>query len=103
MTDLFAGPHAPASHPIDEPLYGVASVAVRDQLRKRSELEAAVTVAQKMLAAYSDTSTFGEFGYAQAHGALSESLRIRLRALRAAAARLDRALDELTHLRGERR
>lgn len=46
-----------------------------------SDLTVAVRVAQKMLAAYSDTSNFSEFGYAQAHGALSESIRIMLRAL----------------------
>jgi len=46
-----------------------------------SDLTVAIRVAQKMLAAYSDTSTFGEFGYAQAHGALSESIRILLHAL----------------------
>ncbi|MET7780793.1 hypothetical protein ABZU94_07150 [Streptomyces mirabilis] len=45
------------------------------------ELTIAISVAQKMLAAYTDTSKLGEFGYAQAHGALSESLRILLRAL----------------------
>jgi len=74
---------APESAQINtaEPLYGAAADAVRDQLRQRSELESAVTVAQKMLAAYGDTSGFDEFGYAQAHGALSESLRILLRAL----------------------
>ena len=74
---------APESAQINtaEPLYGAAADRVRDQLRKRSDLEAAVTVAQKMLAAYGDSSGFDQFGYAQAHGALSESLRILLRAL----------------------
>ena len=48
---------------------------------QNTELEIAVRVAQKMLAAYGDSSGFGEHGYAQAHGALSESLRILLRAL----------------------
>ena len=46
-----------------------------------SDLAVAIRVGQKMLAAYGDSSTFSEFGYAQAHGALSESLRILLRAL----------------------
>ncbi|WP_156722631.1 hypothetical protein [Streptomyces apocyni] len=64
-----------------EPLYGPAAARVRDQLREPGDLAIAISVAQKMLAAYSDTSSFGEFGYAQAHGALSESLRILLRAL----------------------
>ena len=64
-----------------QPLSGAVADAVRDQLRQRSEFEAAVSVAQKMLAAYGDSSGFDEFGYAQAHGALSESLRILLRAL----------------------
>lgn len=46
-----------------------------------SDLAVAIRVAQKMLAAYSDTSNFSELGYAQAHGALTESLRILLRAV----------------------
>ncbi|MFJ4623038.1 hypothetical protein [Streptomyces sp. NPDC088812] len=48
---------------------------------QNSELQAAVRTARKMLAAYGDSSGFSEFGYAQAHGALAESLRILLRAL----------------------
>jgi len=64
-----------------QPLFGTAADAARNQLRQRSELEAAVSVARKMLAAYGDSSGFDQFGYAQAHGALSESLRILLRAL----------------------
>ena len=50
-----------------------------------SDLAVAISVAQKMLDAYSDTSNLSEFGYVQAHGALSESLRILLRALGAEA------------------
>lgn len=46
-----------------------------------SDLAVAISVAQKMLATYGDSSGFNELGYAQAHGALSESLRILLRAL----------------------
>lgn len=45
------------------------------------EFQAAIRTAQKMLAAYGDSSGFDQFGYAQAHGALAESLRILLRAL----------------------
>ncbi|WP_020118830.1 hypothetical protein [Streptomyces canus] len=85
MADLFARPDAPASSAIREPLYGAAADRVRDQLRESCDLDVAISVARKMLAAYSDTSSFGEFGYAQAHGALSESLRILLRALGAEA------------------
>ena len=48
---------------------------------QNGELHAAIRTAQKMLAAYGDSSGFGEFGYAQAHGAITESLRIVLRAL----------------------
>lgn len=82
MTDLSTSACADDStHPVDEPLYGAAADRVRDQLRESSDLDVAISVAQKMLAAYSDSSSFGEFGYAQAHGALSESLRILLRAL----------------------
>jgi hypothetical protein len=36
MADLFARPDKAASHPIDEPLYGGAALAVRDQLREPS-------------------------------------------------------------------
>ncbi|MDX3571948.1 hypothetical protein [Streptomyces sp. ID05-47C] len=46
-----------------------------------SDLAVAIHVAQKMLATYGDSSNFSEFGYAQAHGALTESMRILLRAL----------------------
>lgn len=46
-----------------------------------AELEAAVRVAQRMLAAYGDSTGFDIGRYAQAHGALAESLRIVLRAL----------------------
>ncbi|MEU5633505.1 hypothetical protein ACH47C_26795 [Streptomyces rishiriensis] len=48
---------------------------------QNAELQAAIRTAQKMLAAYGDSSSFDQFGYAQAHGALAESLRILLRAL----------------------
>ncbi|MFG3266855.1 hypothetical protein [Streptomyces bobili] len=48
---------------------------------QNGELEAAIRTAQKMLAAYGDSSGFGEFGYVEAHGALTESMRILLRAL----------------------
>ena len=65
MTDLFAGPMAPASSPSPEP----------------SDLATAVRVGQKMLAAYGDSSGFDVFTYAQAHGALAETVRILLRAL----------------------
>ncbi|MFG2683139.1 hypothetical protein [Streptomyces sp. NPDC048392] len=66
---------------VREPLYGAAAIAVRDQLRESTDLEVAIRVAQKMLDAYGDSSTFDEFGYSRAHGALTESLRILLRAL----------------------
>lgn len=81
MSDQIAHARTPASSPVHEPLYGAAADRIRDQLREACDLDVAISVARKMLAAYSDTSSFGEFGYAQAHGALSESLRILLRAL----------------------
>lgn len=46
-----------------------------------SELQAAIAVGRRMLAAYGDTAGFDIGRYAQAHGALAESLRILLRAL----------------------
>lgn len=64
-----------------EPVFGAEADRVRDVLREPSDLAVAVHVARKTLAAYGDSSIFGELGYAQAHGALSESLRILLRAL----------------------
>ncbi|MDT0568886.1 hypothetical protein RM704_15645 [Streptomyces sp. DSM 3412] len=69
-------------------------------LETDTDLAVAIRVAQKMLAAYSDTKNFGEFGYAQAHGALSESIRILLRALGAepAAKPLPPAVAELHRL-----
>ncbi|USQ86997.1 hypothetical protein NFX46_26740 [Streptomyces phaeoluteigriseus] len=48
---------------------------------QNGELEAAIRTAQKMLSCYGDSSGFGEFGYVEAHGALTESMRILLRAL----------------------
>ncbi|MFE5079942.1 hypothetical protein [Streptomyces mirabilis] len=53
-----------------------------------SNLASAVSVAQKMLAAYGTVDSADSadiFAYAQAHGALTESLRIILRALGAEA------------------
>lgn len=38
MADLFARPDAPASSPIDEPLYGAAADRIRDQLREHRNL-----------------------------------------------------------------
>lgn len=46
-----------------------------------TELATAVRVARRMLAAYGDPSGWDTGRYAQAHGALAESLRILLRAL----------------------
>ncbi|MEU1194946.1 hypothetical protein ABZ446_01825 [Streptomyces sp. NPDC005813] len=46
-----------------------------------SDLAVAIRVAQQMLDVYGDSSKFADiFAYAQAHGALTESLRILLRA-----------------------
>jgi len=45
------------------------------------ELATALHVARKMLAVYGDSSGFDIFAYAQAHGGLTEALRIVLRAL----------------------
>jgi hypothetical protein len=49
--------------------------------REPSDLAVAVHVAQKMLDVYGDSSNFADiFAYAQAHGGLTEALRILLRA-----------------------
>ncbi|MEU8717500.1 hypothetical protein [Streptomyces sp. NPDC048663] len=47
-----------------------------------TDLDIAIHVAQQMLATYGDASTLGDiFAFAQAHGGLTEALRILLRAL----------------------
>ncbi|MEU3287845.1 hypothetical protein [Streptomyces longwoodensis] len=46
-----------------------------------SELATAVRVARQLLADYGDSTGYDLFAYAQAHGGLSEALRILLRAL----------------------
>ncbi|MGV9987752.1 hypothetical protein [Streptomyces olivaceus] len=51
-------------------------------LRELPDLQVAVSVARQMLNAYGDSSKLTDvFAYAQAHGALTESLRILLRAV----------------------
>jgi hypothetical protein len=46
-----------------------------------SDLDTAIRVAQRMLADYGNTSGYDIYAYAQAHGGLTEALRILLRAL----------------------
>ena len=46
-----------------------------------SDLDVAILVGQKMLARYGDATGNDVFAYAQAHGGLTEALRILLRAL----------------------
>ncbi|MDX3555304.1 hypothetical protein PV729_26655 [Streptomyces europaeiscabiei] len=65
MADLSVRPAAPASSPQTEP----------------SDLDTAIRVGQRMLAAYGDPSGYDIYAYAQAHGGLAEALRIMLRAL----------------------
>jgi len=48
---------------------------------KPSALDTAIRVAQRMLADYGNTSGYDIYAYAQAHGGLTEALRILLRAL----------------------
>lgn len=81
MTDLSARPVAPASSPIDQPLYGAAADQVRDQLAEPSDLAAAIRVGRRVLDIYGTVDSVDIFAYAQAHGGLAESLRILLRAL----------------------
>lgn len=45
-----------------------------------SDLAVALRVAERMLAHYGDSSDYDVFAYAQAHGGLTEALRIILRA-----------------------
>ncbi|MER7963585.1 hypothetical protein [Streptomyces ardesiacus] len=73
---------APESAQINvrEPLYGAAAVAVRDQLRQLPELRVATHVARRMLNEYG-TVDADLLAYARAHGALTEALRLLLRAL----------------------
>ncbi|MBZ6250368.1 hypothetical protein KVH27_18530 [Streptomyces olivaceus] len=57
-----------------------AALDLRDQLP--TDLQVAVSVARQMLNAYGDSSKLTDvFAHAQAHGALTESLRILLRAV----------------------
>lgn len=46
-----------------------------------SDLEVAIHLAQRMLTAYGSVDTGDIFDYAQAHGGLTEALRVLLRAL----------------------
>ncbi len=61
---------------MNKPCASISALAAQN-----SELEAAIRVAQRMLTVYGDSSGFDVYGYAQAHGALAESLRILLHAL----------------------
>ncbi|MFF7290688.1 hypothetical protein [Streptomyces griseorubiginosus] len=66
---------------VREPLWGDAADAVRDQLSAPTGLDTAIRVGQRMLDAYSVVDSADLFAYAQAHGGLTEALRILLRAL----------------------
>lgn len=66
MTDLFVRPGAPASSPpAGEP----------------SNLTVATDVAQRILARYGDSTGYAHGDYVEAYGALTETLRIIVRAL----------------------
>ncbi|MFK4797810.1 hypothetical protein ACI3K5_03840 [Streptomyces sp. MPA0124] len=73
---------APESAQINvrQPLYGAAAIAVRDQLQQLPALSTAIHVARRMLNEYSVVDA-DLLAYAQAHGALTEALRLLLRAL----------------------
>lgn len=51
-----------------------------DDTTPRTTLDSALRVGQRMLAAYGDSNGYDIFAYAQAHGGLTEALRILLRA-----------------------
>lgn len=76
-----AMPQRVHAHPVNQPLYGAAADAIRDQLREPADLDVAIRVAQRMLTAYGQPAYGDACAVAQAHGALTESLRILLRAL----------------------
>lgn len=71
----------PTGSSIREPLYGAAADAVREQLHNPAELATAIRVGQRMLDAYGMVDGADLFAYAQAHGGLTEALRILLRSL----------------------
>lgn len=82
MTDL--SPHfgAPASSPSRRPVAaGYVRRAPQAPSDRDSEILTAVRVAQRMLDTYGDSTGNDIYAYAQAHGALAESLRILLRAV----------------------
>ncbi|MGJ5897986.1 hypothetical protein ACSCBZ_39470 [Streptomyces niveiscabiei] len=83
MTDLSARPGAPASSP-SRRLVAAGYVRRAPQLLasdRDSEILTAVRVAQRMLDTYGDSSGNDIYAYAEAHGALTEALRILLRAV----------------------
>ncbi|MFC4500645.1 MULTISPECIES: hypothetical protein [Streptomyces] len=61
---------------MNQPCASITALAAQN-----AELETAIRVAQRMLDAYGDPTGFDVFAYAQAHGGLTEALRILLRAL----------------------
>ncbi|EPD56375.1 hypothetical protein [Streptomyces sp. HGB0020] len=79
MPDLSARPDAPASHPVDEPLYGTIADRIRDQLREPTDLDVAISIAQQLLNSDQVLS-------------LHEALRLLLRALDAEPVTADEAV-----------
>jgi hypothetical protein len=79
---LDAAPRREQDHRDDAHLvpYTEPTPAVRDQ-REPSDLTIAIRVGQRMLAIYGTVDTRDIYAYAQAHGGLTEALRILLRAL----------------------
>lgn len=68
---------------VRQPLYGAAARLVRDQLREPSDLDTAVAVAGQLLADYGDAKPTDLGAVNQALGAVSEALRLVLRAVAA--------------------
>ncbi|MFD5472945.1 hypothetical protein [Streptomyces sp. NPDC127105] len=66
---------------IREPLYGSAAAEVRGRLREPSDIETAASVARQLLEAFADVDHGDVFALNRAHGALTEALRILLRAV----------------------
>lgn len=66
---------------VREPLWGVAADTVRDQLREPTDLATAIGIGQRMLDVYGTVDSGDITAYTQAHGGLTEALRVLLRAL----------------------
>ena len=79
--EAYASAHSQGTVPNISASLAVVPVAVRIHLPEPGDLDTAIRVGQRMLAHYGDASGFDIYAYAQAHGGLSEALRILLHTL----------------------